>query len=74
MERLNEEFVVEYNYNSSVIDSNTLTLHRTDLVLRGLTIARKPLKDHMEAVGHKESFEFVRELVSDNIPISEQDH
>ena len=41
------------------------------LVLRGLTIDKKPLKDHAEAVGHKEAFDFVRELVKNNIPISE---
>jgi len=69
--RLNEEFLVEYTYNSNAIEGNTLTLRETDLVLRGLTIDRKPLKDHMEAVGHKEAFEFVRELVKDNVPISE---
>lgn len=69
--RLNEEFVIEYTYNSNAIEGNTLTLRETDLVLRGLTIDKKPLKDHMEAVGHKEAFEFVTELVKDNTPISE---
>ena len=69
--RLNEEFVVEYTYNSNAIEGNTLTLRETDLVLRGLTIDKKPLKDHMEAVGHKEAFDYVRELVKDNIPLSE---
>lgn len=47
MERLTEEFAVEYTYNSNAIEGNTLTLRETDLVLRGLTIDRKPLKDHM---------------------------
>jgi len=69
--RLNEEFIVEYTYNSNAIEGNTLTLRETDLVLRGLTIDRKPLKDHMEAVGHKEAFDFVSEVVKDNLPISE---
>lgn len=69
--RLNEEFIVEYTYNSNAIEGNTLTLRETDLVLRGLTIDKKPLKDHMEAVGHKEAFEFIREMVKDNVPISE---
>ncbi len=72
VERLNEEFIVEYTYNSNAIEGNTLTLRETDLVLRGLTIDRKPLKDHMEAVGHKEAFDYVRELVAKNIPISER--
>ena len=69
--RLNEEFIVEYTYNSNAIEGNTLTLRETDLVLRGLTIDGKPLKDHMEVVGHKEAFDFVSELVKDNVPISE---
>ena len=69
--RLNEEFIVEYTYNSNAIEGNTLTLRETDFVLRGLTIDQKPLKDHMEAIGHKEAFEFVCELVKDNVPINE---
>lgn len=69
--RLTEEFVVEYTYNSNAIEGNTLTLRETDMVLRGLTIGMKPLKDHMEAVGHKEAFEFITELVKDNVQMSE---
>lgn len=72
VERLNEEFIVEYTYNSNAIEGNTLTLRETDLVLRGLTIDQKPLKDHMEAVGHKEAFDYVRNLVQENAPISER--
>lgn len=71
VERLNEEFAVEYTYNSNAIEGNTLTLRETDLVLRGLTIDRKPLKDHMEAVGHKEAFDYVSQLVKDKVPLSE---
>lgn len=70
-QRLTEQFVVEYTYNSNAIEGNTLTLRETDLVLRGLTIDQKPLKDHMEAVGHKEAFKFVSELVKDNVSLSE---
>ncbi|MBO5953551.1 MAG: Fic family protein [Oscillospiraceae bacterium] len=70
--RLTEEFTVEYTYNSNAIEGNTLTLRETDMVLRGLTIDQKPLKDHMEAVGHKEAFDFVRELVKEKNPITER--
>ena len=71
LERLNEEFTVEYTYNSNAIEGNTLTLRETDLVLRGLTIDKKPLKDHIEAVGHKEAFDYVRELVKEKAPLTE---
>lgn len=72
LERLNEEFTVEYTYNSNAIEGNTLTLRETDLVLRGLTIDRKPLKDHMEAVGHKEAFDYICELVQEKSLLSEK--
>ncbi|MEY8365072.1 Fic family protein [Anaerovoracaceae bacterium 41-7] len=71
LERLTEEFIIEYTYNSNAIEGNTLTLRETDMVLRGLTIDRKPLKDHMEAVGHKEAFGFVQDLVKEQAPLSE---
>ena len=70
-ERLTEEFVVEYTYNSNAIEGSTLTLRETDMALRGLTIDKKPLKDHMEAVGHKEAFYFIRDLVKEQTPLSE---
>ena len=63
--------MVEYTYNSNAIEGNTLTLRETDMVLRGLTIDQKPLKDHIEAVGHKEAFYFVRDIVKKQTPLSE---
>ena len=71
LQSLNDEFIVEFTYNSNAIEGNTLTLRETDLVLRGLTIDKKPLKDHMEAIGHKEAFNFVSDMVKNNVEISE---
>lgn len=70
--RLNEEFLVEFTYNSNAIEGNTLTLRETDMVLRGLTIDQKPLKDHMEAIGHKEAFEYVSSLAGIEKPLTER--
>lgn len=69
--RLAEEFAVEYTYNSNAIEGNTLTLRETDMVLRGLTVDQKPLKDHLEAVGHKEAFDYVLELVKERAKLTE---
>lgn len=71
VERLNEDFMVEYTYNSNAIEGNTLTLRETEMVLRGLTIDQKPLKDHMEAVGHKDAFYYICDLVKEKQPVSE---
>ena len=72
IERLNEEFTVEFTYNSNAIEGNALTLREMDMVLRGLTIDQKPLKDHLEAIGHREAFEYVQTLVADDTPLTEQ--
>lgn len=71
LQRLRDEFLIEYTYNSNAIEGNTLTLQETALVLEGVTIDRKPLKDHLEAVGHKDAYLYVQELVKDKIPFSE---
>jgi Fic family protein len=71
VKRLNEEFMVNFTYNSNAIEGNTLTLSETNLVLQGITIDKKPLKDHMEAIGHKEAFYYIVDLVKEKKEISE---
>ena len=71
LQRLRDEFLIEYTYNSNAIEGNALTLQETALVLEGVTIDKKPLKDHLEAVGHKDAFLYVQELVKDKVPFSE---
>lgn len=71
LQRLQEEFLVEYTYNTNAIEGNTLTLRETALVLEGITIDKKPLKDHLEAVGHKDAFYYVQKLISNKEKFSE---
>ena len=71
LQRLREEFLVEYTYNSNAIEGNTLTLQETALVLEGITIDQKPLKDHLEAVGHRDAFLYVQDLVQKRVAFSE---
>lgn len=62
VKRLQEEFMVEFTYNSNAIEGNTLTLKETAMVLEGMTIDQKPLKDHLEAVGHRDAFLYIEEI------------
>lgn len=70
--RLGDEFMIEFTYNSNAIEGNTLTLQETALVLEGITIDQKPLKDHLEAVGHRDAFVYVQQLVSNKVPLEER--
>ena len=69
--RLMKEFMVEYTYNSNAIEGNTLTLRETDMVLRGITIGQKPLKDHIEAVSQKSALYYIVDLVKENANLTE---
>ncbi len=65
---------VELTYTSNAIEGNTLTRNETAVILeKGMTVAGKPLKDHFEAVGHKDALGYVRELAGINEPVREND-
>lgn len=72
LQRLHEEFMIENTYDSNAIEGNTLTLQETALILQnGITIAEKPLRDHLEAIGHKDAFFYVMELADRKEPLTE---
>lgn len=70
-DRLMEEFAVEYTYNSIVIEGNCLTLDETRRVLQGYVVD-KPMRDHLEALGHKSAFDLVLELAKKKTPLSKE--
>jgi Fic family protein len=71
--RLREDFVIENTYNSNAIEGNSLTLRETALILKdGITIGEKPLRDHLEAIGHRDAFEYVITLAGADTPLTER--
>lgn len=71
VERLRQEFMIDFTYNSNAIEGNTLTLRETAMVLEGMTIDQKPLKDHLEAVGHRDAFLYVQDIAKSELPLDE---
>ncbi len=71
VKRLQEAFMVEFTYNSNAIEGNTLTLKETAMVLEGMTIDQKPLKDHLEAVGHRDAYIYIEDIAKQELPLSE---
>ncbi len=65
---------VELTYTSNAIEGNTLTRVETAIVLdKGITIGGKPLKDHLEAIGHKDALDYVRQVAAAPGRIREHD-
>lgn len=72
LQRLCEDFIIQNTYNSNAIEGNTLTMSETALVLEGVTIDQKPLKEHLEAVGHRDAFLYILEQLKTKVEISER--
>jgi Fic family protein len=71
---LEHYYDVEITYASNAIEGNTLSPVETTLVIeKGITIAGKPLKDHLEALDHYDAIRYVRELAREDTPLTEAD-
>ena len=60
---LHEELVLQWTYHSNAIEGNTLTLKETKVALEGITIGGKTLREHFEAINHRDAILMVEELV-----------
>lgn len=61
---LHENLVLQWTYHSNAIEGNTLTLKETKVALEGITIGGKTLREHFEAINHRDAILFVEELVN----------
>lgn len=68
---LREKFTLDWTYHSNAIEGNTLTLRETKVVLEGITVGCKSLREHVEAVNHRNAIRYVEELVAKHEPLKE---
>jgi Fic family protein len=70
--RIMLKFRLDWNYNSSHIEGNTLTYGETKaLILFGHTAQAKSLKDHLEMSGHDEAIKYIEEIIKEQRPLTE---
>lgn len=74
LNNLKKYFDVELTYNSNAIEGNTLTITETKVILEdGLTIGKgKSLREHLEVINHKEAIDYIDDIVSKDMDISER--
>ena len=68
---LHENLVLLWTYHSNAIEGNTLTLKETKVALEGITIGGKSLREHFEAINHRDAILMVEELVEKQQPLDE---
>ena len=71
LKSLKESDILDWTYNSNAIEGNTLTLRETKVVLEGITVGGKSVKEHLEAINHKYAIAYLEELVDEKSGISE---
>ena len=72
--RIAQSLELEYTFESNRIEGNTLTLMETDLVINeGLTISGKSMREHLEAINHRDAIVFMKQLAEKNTSLIERD-
>lgn len=72
--RIAQALELEYTFESNRIEGNTLTLKETDLVVNeGLTISGKSMREHLEAINHKEAIAYVKFLIDQKNELNERE-
>lgn len=60
---LKQYFKVGLTFSSNAMEGNSLTESETKIIIEdGLTIGGKPMKDHLEALGHSQAFDYMWSL------------
>ncbi len=71
LSNLHEDLVLRWTYHSNAIEGNTLTLQETKVALEGITIGGKLLREHFEAINHKDAILFMEALAQNNEGLTE---
>lgn len=72
LKTLHDHWVLEWTYNSNAIEGNTLTLKETKVVLEGITIGGKSMREHFEVINHKEAIDYVEAVIAGDEAFSER--
>lgn len=68
---LRDKLALEWTYHSNAIEGNTLTLRETKVVLEGITVGGKSIREHFEATNHRDAILYVEDIVTKNEDLSE---
>lgn len=68
---IRDKLLLDWTYNSNAIEGNTLTLIETKVVLQGVTIGGKSLREHLEVINHKDAILYVEDIVHKKEEFSE---
>lgn len=63
LKSIQEKIYLEWTYNSNAIEGNTLTMSETKVVLEGITVGGKSLREHFEVINHQEAILYLEDII-----------
>jgi Fic family protein len=73
VESLRKDFLVKNTYHSNAIEGNTLTVYETKAILEdGVTIGGKSMREHLEAINHKQAIILAEDIVKQKENMTER--
>ncbi|MCF8999828.1 Fic family protein [Acinetobacter nectaris] len=71
VKNLQEDLIIRWTYHSNAIEGNTLTLLETKVILEGITVGGKALREHFEAINHRNAIYYVEDIIRKEEQFSE---
>ncbi len=72
IDKINKSFDIEFTYNSTTIEGNTLTLIETKAVIEDkISIGGKKLREIYEVVNHNNAFQYIKDSIQNKEELDE---
>ena len=72
LKSLHEKLFLEWTYHSNAIEGNTLTINETKVVLEGITVGGKTMREHLEVINHSDAISYVEDIINKKDALSER--
>src|SRR5690554_2271720 len=70
--KLRNHLIISSVYNSNAIEGNKLSLRETEIILNGMVINERPLKDEIEARSLANATEYLYKLIDGSEPLTKR--
>jgi len=70
--KLKKHLLISHVYNSNAIEGNQLSLRETELILNGMVVNERPLKDEIEAQSLANATEYLYKLIDGREPLTKR--
>jgi len=72
LDKLKNQLLISQVYHSNAIEGNKLSLRETELILNGMVVNERPLKDELEAKSLANATEYLYKLIDGREPLTKR--